>query len=87
MVLWFLCFKLEWLSLPFTSTFEYNQARLEPIRVVPFPGIHNKDRLIFLPANIRLGGKCTAMTNTLAYYKTATKELLILGTNAGKQLS
>jgi len=36
--------------------------------VDPFTGL----RLLALPANIRLGRKLMAATNTLAYYNTAT---------------
>jgi hypothetical protein len=35
-------------------------------------GLHPNGRIIALPANIRLGRKLMAVSNTLAYYDTAT---------------
>ncbi len=59
------------MSLPLTFTLAYYlQASLE-LTVMELPvGHHSKDRLIDLTANIRLGLKCLAITNTLPYYST-----------------
>jgi hypothetical protein len=70
--LWFMnmCNKLERLSVVDLS------GLVQCLWLMPgaYPGVeHLKDasirQLLFLPANIRLGRKALARTNTLAYYK------------------
>ncbi len=45
---------------------------LKPTRVKPVMRLHTYDRLLTLPANVRLGWKGTDVSNTLAYFDTAT---------------
>ncbi len=65
--------KLDCLPLPFLSALvKYFLARLEPTIVELLMGLHSNGRLLPLPANIRLGWKSMANSNTLAYYDRAT---------------
>ncbi len=61
------------LPLPITSTLVYYlEARLDHAGVEPHTGVCTNSRLLVLPTNIRPGWKWPEVTNTLAYYNTAT---------------
>jgi hypothetical protein len=65
--------KLEYLSLPLTSTLAYHlHAWLEPIRVEHLLGLLSNGRLQALSANVRQGWKCITVASTLAYRDAAT---------------
>ncbi len=49
-----------------------NKNRFVNWTIFVFAELHSNGRLLALPSNIRLGWKCMEVTNTRAYYDTAT---------------
>ncbi len=49
---------------------QYLWAKVEPTRVEAHTGLHSNGGLLALSTYFRLGCKCLAVTNTLAYYDT-----------------